>query len=99
MRYDMNNREIRKRIRDYFGEVPNRTEIGRMNGKPLIDIEYEDFHSEPRVKAELRQIVGQDVYLNVKRNCSKTLMQQVYCLLYGNIDDLRFHLMETVEQT
>ena len=95
----MDTKEIRKRLWDYFGDVPNRIEIGRMNGKSLIDIEYEDFHSEPRVKAELRQIVGRDVYLNVKRNCSKTLMQQVYCLLYGNIDDLRFHLMETVEQT
>ena len=95
----MDTKEIRKRLRDYFGDVPNRIEIGRMNGKSLIDIEYEDFHSEPRVKAELRQIVGRDVYLNLKRNCSRTLMQQVYCLLYGNIDDLRFHLMETVEQT
>ena len=95
----MDKRETRKRIRDYFGEVPNRIEIGRMNGKPLIDIEYEDFHSEPRVKAELRQIVGQDVYLNVKRNCSDTLMRRVYYLLYGNIDDLRFHLMETIEMS
>ena len=93
----MDRREIRKRIRDYFGEVPNRIEIGRMNGKPLIDIEYEDFHGEPRVKAELRQIIGPDVHIIVKRNCSETLMQQVYYLLYGNIDDLRFHLMETVE--
>lgn len=93
----MDKREIRKRIRDYFDSVPHSIRFTTLNGKPLIDIEYEDFHSEPRVKAELRQIIGQDVYLNVKRNCSDALMRRVCHLLYGNIDDLRFHLMETVE--
>lgn len=93
----MDKREIRKRVRNYFGDVPNRIEIGRMNGKPLIDIEYEDFHSEPRVKAELRRMIGEDVHLNVKRNCSDTLMRQICRLLHGDPQDLKFHLMETLE--
>lgn len=93
----MDKREIRKRVRNYFGDVPNRIEIGRMNGKPLIDIEYEDFRSEPRVKAELRRMIGEDVHLNVKRNCSDTLMRQICRLLHGDPQDLKFHLMETLE--
>ena len=93
----MTKREIRRRLKEYFGNISNQILFGKADGKLLIDIEYEDFRCEPVVKAEIRQIVGEDVYLNVKRNCSETLMQQVYYLLYGNIDDLRFHLMETLE--
>lgn len=93
----MTKREIRRRLKEYFGNISNQILFGEADGKLLVDIEYEDFHSEPRVKAELRQIVGPDVHIIVKRNCSETLMQQVYYLLYGNIDDLRFHLMETLE--
>lgn len=93
----MTKREIRRRLKEYFGTVPNRILLGTLKGCTLVDIEYEDFRSEPRVKEELRQMLGEEVRINVKRECSPTLMRKVYRLLYGNINDLRFHLMETVE--
>lgn len=93
----MTRREIRRRLKEYFGAVPNRILFGTLKGRTLVDVEYEDFRSEPRVKEELRQMLGEEVRINVKRECSPALMHRVYRLLYGNIDDLRFHLMETVE--
>lgn len=93
----MTKREIRRRLKEYFGNVPFSTVFTTLKGKPLVGIEYEDFRSEPRVKAELRQLIGENVLLNVKRECSSTLMHRVNRLLYGDINDLRFHLMETVE--
>lgn len=93
----MTRREIRRRLKEYFGTVPYSTFFTTLNGKLLVGIEYEDFRIEPIVKAELRQLLGEDIRINVKRECSPALMHRVYRLLYGNIDDLRFHLMETVE--
>lgn len=93
----MTKREIRRRLKEYFGNISNQVLFGKADGKMLVDIEYEDFHSEPRVKAEIRQIVGKDVTICIKRNCSAALMRNINYLLYGNIDDLRFHLMETLE--
>lgn len=93
----MTRKEIRRRLKEYFGTVPNRILLGTLKGRTLVDIEYEDFRSEPRVKAELRRMIGEDVLLNVKRNCSDTLMRQIYRLLHGDPQDLKFHLMETLE--
>lgn len=93
----MTKREIRRRLKEYFGTVPNRILFGTLKGRTLVDVEYEDFRSELRVKEELQQMLGEEVRINVKRECSPALMHRVYHLLYGNIDDLRFHLMETVE--
>ena len=87
----MTRKEIRCRLEKYFVNVPSRISFGRLKG------EYEDFRSEPRVKAELRRMIGEDVHLNVKRNCSDTLMRQICRLLHGDPQDLKFHLMETLE--
>lgn len=93
----MTRKEIRCRLEKYFVNVPSRISFGRLKGRTLVDIEYEDFRSEPRVKAELRRMIGEDVHLNVKRNCSDTLMRQICRLLHGDPQDLKFHLMETLE--
>lgn len=93
----MTKREIRKRLKEYFSAAPHSVGFTTLNGTPLVCIEYEDFRSEPTVKAELRQIFGQDVYLNVKRNCSERLMRHVYHTLCGSPEDLKLHLMETLE--
>lgn len=93
----MTRKEIRRRLKEYFGDTPSHILFSTLKGHTLVDIEYEDFLSEPTVKAELKKLLGEEVCINVKRECSPALMRRVYRLLYGNIDDLRFHLMETVE--
>lgn len=81
----MNLRDIRKRLRAYFGEVRNCIRFVRAKGKVIIDIEYEDFRSEQVVECEVRHIVGSGFLLNVKRECSPQLMEQIYeFLAYDN---------------
>ena len=93
----MTKREIRRRLKEYFGTVPNRILFGTLKGRTLVDIEYEDFRCEPVVKAELRRMIGEDTLLNVKRNCSERLMRHVHHTLCGSPEDLKLHLMETLE--
>ncbi len=81
----MNLRDIRKRLRAYFGEVRNCIRFVRAKGMVIIDIEYEDFRSEQVVECEVRNIVGSGFLLNVKRECSPQLMEQIYDFLaYDN---------------
>lgn len=81
----MNLRDIRKKLRAYFGEVRNCIRFVRAKGKVIIDIEYEDFRSEQVVECEVRHIVGSGFLLNVKRECSPQLMEQIYeFLAYDN---------------
>lgn len=82
---------------EYFKSTPNRIEFGTLKGRTLVDVEYEDFRCEPVVKAEIRRMIGEDTLLNVKRNCSERLMRHVYHTLCGNPEDLKLHLMETLE--
>lgn len=81
----MNLRDIRKKLRAYFGEVRNCIRFVRAKGMVIIDIEYEDFRSEQVVECEVRHIVGSGFLLNVKRECSPQLMEQIYDFLaYDN---------------
>ena len=79
-------RDIRKKLRAYFGEVRNCIRFVRAKGKVIIDIEYEDFRSEQVVECEVRHIVGSGFLLNVKRECSPQLMEQIYQFLAYDTD-------------
>lgn len=46
-------------------------------GRTLIYIEYRDFLSEKHVMESLRGILGGEVLLSIKRNCSDSLMDEI----------------------
>lgn len=46
-------------------------------GRTLIYIEYRDFLSEKHVMESLRGILGEEVLLSIKRNCSDSLMDEI----------------------
>lgn len=45
--------------------------------RTLIYIEYKDFLSEKHVMESLRWILGEEVLLSIKRNCSDSLMDEI----------------------
>lgn len=71
-------KEYKKQIRLFFGDVKHRIRTFSVNGKTLIDIEYEDFLNETHVTQGIRRIIGNGFLLNVKRECSDTLMKQIH---------------------
>lgn len=93
----MNVRELRKRLNAYFGNVRNEIIFVNRKESPAIYVEYEDFHSERHVEADIRRIAGDGWNIIVKRECSESLMRRVDRLLFGNRDDLRAYLSETLE--
>lgn len=93
----MNVRELRKRLNAYFGNVRNEIIFVSRKESPAIYVEYEDFHSERHVEADIRRIAGDGWNVIVKRECSESLMRRVDRLLFGNRDDLRAYLSETLE--
>lgn len=93
----MQTRELKRKLKEYFGNTPNTVIFAGRRKQPAVYIEYEDFRSEPRVASEIRQLTGEGVSVIVKRECSESLMRRIDRLLCGNREDLRMHLMETVE--
>lgn len=85
----MNLRDLRKKLKAYFGEARNSIRFVRAKDRVIIDIEYEDFRSEQVVECEVRHIVGSDILLNVKRECSPQLMRQIYNFLAYDTDGRR----------
>lgn len=70
-------KELRRRINSYFGEVKRSVHINRIQGKTLFNIEYHDFKNEPHVEEAIREIIGNDYLLNIKRYCSEGMMQAI----------------------
>lgn len=93
----MKTRELRKLLDRYFGQAAHRIYFFRCRGKVLIDIEYQDFRSEQVVETEIRHLIGNEVLLNIKRECSESLMQEIRKLLYceRGSNRLMMHLMST----
>lgn len=94
----MNARELKQKLKDYFGNTPNHVIFVRRRKTQAVYVEYEDFKSEPRVEAELSCLIGSGVTVMVKRECSDEMMRRIERMLRGNPDDLRMHLVETVER-
>lgn len=72
----------KQKIDLYFGNVAHSVHTIYIEGRPLFHIEYEDFLNEKHVTESLRDIIGKEVMLNVKRDCSDKLMEEIY-LHYG----------------
>ena len=71
---NVRGKELRKMIRQYFGEVQNRVKVFVYRGEMCVDVDYEDFYSEVRVESEIRAIIGDDCLMNVKRDFSDAMM-------------------------
>ena len=95
----MNLRETRKKLKAYFGKAKNCIRFVRTKGRVIIDIEYEDFRSEQVVECEVRHIVGSEYLLNVKRECSPGLMEQICNFLAHDTDGRKtfFKILQTFE--
>lgn len=70
-------KECRRRINGYFGEVKHNLHIRRIKGNTVFDVEYEDFKNELHVEAAIREIIGDNYLLNIKRYCSEAMMETI----------------------
>lgn len=70
-------KEYRQRINEYFGEVKHSLRIKKIKGNTVFDVEYEDFKNEPHVEAAIREIIGDNYLLNIKRYCSEDMMEAI----------------------
>lgn len=94
----MNKKEIRKTLRDYFCKTTHHVNFVRCkNNTTLIDVEYVDFRSEQVVETEIRQLLGNGFLINIKRECSESLMNEIKKLLfpYNGNTRLLMHLMSS----
>lgn len=82
----MNLREIRRKLKAYFGCVKNKIEFTRTKKGILIYIEYEDFRSEQVVESEVSHLVGESVLLSIKRECSPQLTDKICNFLAHDTD-------------
>ena len=99
----MKIKEIRQRLNEYFGSAPHTVNFFRSGKKVIVDIEYEDFRSEPVVESEVRRIIGEDFFLSVKRECSESLYSEIMRFLSSDRNGEKtlqmmisnyFHLMD-----
>lgn len=91
-------RKYKQQINDYFGKVRHRVRIFNYRGHVIVDIEYEDFRNEEHVSQCIRGIIGNNMYLNLKRECSRS-MQAHIIQMYGPMDHIRLHqLIEEYEE-
>lgn len=88
---------LRKMLDSYFGQAMHRIDFVRCRGNVIIDIEYQDFRSDQVVETEIRHLIGSGFLLNIKRECSESLMQEIRDLLYCERGSKRLmmHLMST----
>ena len=70
-------KEHRRLIKEYFGKVEHSVHIRKIQGRTLFDIEYQDFKNEANVEEAIRNIIGGNHLLNVKRYCSENMMQAI----------------------
>lgn len=61
----------------YFESVPHSIRTFIVHGNTLIYIEYEDYLNEHHVTEALRRLLGTNVLLSIKRNCSERLFQEI----------------------
>lgn len=81
----MNNefKELKARIRSYFGSVKNEVRVFRYHRHRIIAVEYEDFHAEQRVEQDIRQLCGDGYLLTVKRECSDAMLLRMLRFVMG----------------
>lgn len=93
--------EIKKKIRKinrFFGDVKHKVRVVRRE-ITLIDVEYEDFLNVKHVSEKLQEIVGDKIYLNVKRECSERLFAKILKASGLSTDrDVVYNMMEEYEE-
>lgn len=91
-------KNYKKQIENYFSSVKHHIRTYVFRGITLFDIEYEDFQNEEHVTAAIRKIIGERTLLNVKRNCTDKIMNQIF-EIYGKCLDQRelYTIMSTFE--
>lgn len=89
----MSRREIRSLLDGYFGQVKHQIVFVKCKGRTLIDIEYTDFRSEQVVASEIHHLIGTDFFLNIKRECSEALMEEIRCFLSSDVSGRKTMLL------
>lgn len=81
----MNNelKNVKDRIRSYFGDVKNEVRVFRYHRHRIVAVEYEDFWAEKRVEDELRKLCGDGYLLTVKRECSEDMICRILRFIMG----------------
>lgn len=81
----MNNetKELKSRIRSYFGNVKNKVRVFRYHSHRIVAVEYEDFYAEQRVENDIRKLCGAGYLLTVKRECSDAMLCRMLRFMMG----------------
>lgn len=70
-------KDYKKQIHQYFGKVKHTVRILVCSDATIVDIEYTDFLNEEHVTQAVRKIIGHELKLNVKRECSESLREKI----------------------
>ena len=89
----MKKREARKAINCYFGEVTHSIMFVNTRKGVLAYVEYEDFMPEHTVHRELESLLGSGYLVSVKRECSRTLLQEITDFLSSDTSGQKTLLM------
>lgn len=76
-------KDVKERIRSYFGDVKNEVRVFRYHSHRIIAVEYEDFRAEKRVEDDLRELCGDSYLLTVKRECSQDMICRILRFVMG----------------
>lgn len=68
-------KDYKRQIHQYFGNVKHSVRILVCSDCTIVDIEYTDFLNEEHVMQGIRRIIGEELKLNVRRECSEELMK------------------------
>lgn len=73
-------KEIRQQIHAYFKKagVKHIAKVFAYQKYQMVDIEYEDYHSETRVMDDLRKFIPEEFLINVKRECSDEMLMEIH---------------------
>ena len=89
----MTNREARKAIDGYFGEVRHSIMFTSTQKGMLAYVEYEDFMPEHTVRRELGSLLGSGYLVSVKRECSRSLFKEIVDFLSSDTSGQKTLLM------
>ena len=76
-------KSLRDGIHRYFGSARHTTRVYQRHGKVTVDVTYEDFLPESRVRDDIRTLARSGYRLVVKRECSDSLLADILMFIYG----------------
>jgi hypothetical protein len=91
-------KEYKQKVNRFFGPILHRVNVMEYRRAIIVDVEYVDFLNEEHVTEQIREIVGKNVYINVKRECSDSMIKRMVERMGEPTDETDFHLkMERYE--